>query len=70
MSTTPDLRLRRDRQPRIIGNVIALAVFGLIGATVLARGLMPGITPHVPQDGIDSVNPTPACTRTVLPNTC
>lgn len=48
MSYTPALRLRRDRQPRLIGNVLALAIFGAVAVTVLARGFMPGPT-GIPQ---------------------
>jgi hypothetical protein len=70
VSTTPALRLRRDRQPRIIGNVLAIAVFGVIATTVLARGLMPGPTEAPQAPGVDVVNTTPACTNTVLPYTC
>lgn len=70
MSYTPALRLRRDRQPRMIGNVLALAIFGVIGVTVLARGVMPGPSTHPQAPGVDVVSPTPACTTTVLPNHC
>lgn len=70
MSYTPALRLRRDRQPRLIGNVLAIAIGAVIAATVLARGLMPGPV-HTPQaPGVDIVNPAPDCTTTILPNTC
>jgi len=70
VSYTPALRFRRDRQPRLIGNVLALAIFGVIGLTVLARGLMPGPTDTHQAPGIDIVKAAP-CTTTVLPNdTC
>lgn len=44
MNSPPALRLRRDRQPPLVGNVLALAVFGGLAATILAGGLMPGPT--------------------------
>lgn len=68
MSYTPALRLRRDRQPRLIGNVLALAIFGVIGLTVLARGLMPGPSPAPQAPGVDIVNVQVSCApATVLP---
>lgn len=68
MSYTPALRLRRDRQPRLIGNVLALAIFGVIGLTVLARGLMPGPTSTPQAPGVDTVNVQVSCTPdTALP---
>lgn len=68
MSYTPALRLRRDRQPRLIGNVLALAIFGVIGLTVLARGLMPGPTAPSQAPGVDIVNVQVSCApATVLP---
>jgi hypothetical protein len=69
VSYTPALRLRRDRQPRLIGNVLALAIFGVIGLTVLARGLMPGPTAPHQAPGVDIVNTQVSCApNTVLPS--
>jgi hypothetical protein len=71
VSTTPALRLRRDRQPHIVGNVLAIAIGAVVAVTVLARGLMPGLTDTPQAPGIDIVKAAPACTSTtVLPNTC
>lgn len=71
MSTTPALRLRRDRQPRIIGNVLAIAIGVVVAATVLARGLMPGPTDTPQAPGVDIVKTEPVCTSTtVLPPDC
>lgn len=69
MSYTPALRLRRDRQPRIVGNVLAIAIGAMVAATVLARGFMPGPTDTPQAPGVDIVKATPVCTSTtVLPN--
>jgi len=70
VSYTPALRLRRDRQPRIVGNVLAIAIGAVVAATILARGLMPGPTAHPQAPGVDIVKAEPACTTTVLPTTC
>ncbi len=67
MNYTPALRLRRDRQP-LIGSVLAIAVFGVIAMTVLARGLMPGPT-DVPQaPGVAVINTASCPTHPVLPS--
>lgn len=66
MSYAPALRLRRDRQPRLIGNVLALALGATVAVTVLARGFMPGPTAAHQVPGVDIVNTVP-CTATVLP---
>lgn len=70
MSYTPALRLRRDRQPRIIGNVLALAIGATVAVTVLARGFMPGPTDTPQAPGVDIVKAEPACTTPVLPPHC
>lgn len=68
MNRPPALRLRRDWQP-LIGNVLALVIFGVIGLTVLARGLMPGPTTAPQAPGVDIVNVQTPCTPdSVLPN--
>lgn len=68
MNHPPALRLRRERQPRLIGNVLAIAIFGVIAMTVLARGVMPGPI-RVPQaPGVAVVNTTVCPTDPVLPS--
>lgn len=70
MSYTPALRLRRDRQPRIIGNVLAIAIGAMVAVTVLARGLMPGPTATPQAPGVDIVKAARCPTSTVLPPDC
>lgn len=61
MSYTPALRFRRDRQPRLIGNVLALAIFGVIGLTVIARGVMPGPSAVPQAPGVAVVKTVSTC---------
>lgn len=68
MNHPPALRLRRDRQPRLIGNVLAIAIFATIAATVLARGVMPGPTDLPQAPGVAVVNPGPCTPDPVLPD--
>lgn len=67
MSYAPDLRLRRNRQPRLIGSVLAIAIGAVVAVTVLARGVMPGPTDTHQAPGVDIVNPAPCHPATVLP---
>ena len=66
MSYAPDLRLRRNRQPRIIGSVLAIAIGATVAMTVIARGVMPGPTDTHQAPGVDVVSTAP-CTPVVLP---
>lgn len=68
MSYTPALRLRRDRQPRLIGNVLAIAIGAVVAVTVLARGFMPGPTDTPQAPGVDIVKAAPCHPATVLPS--
>jgi hypothetical protein len=67
VSYTPALRLRRERQP-LVGDILALAIFGIVGLAVLAWGVMPGPsdTPQAP--GVAVVKTVRTCAPdSVLP---
>jgi hypothetical protein len=61
VSYTPALRIRRDRQPRLIGNVLSIAIFGVLAVTLLARGLMPGPSAVPQAPGVAVVKTVPSC---------
>lgn len=70
MTYEPTLRLRR-RQPRILGNVLAITICLVWTATILAWGLMPGPAPQPEAPGVDIVKTLPPCDpTTVLPDNC
>ncbi len=71
MTYEPHLRLRR-RQPRILGNVLAICVCLIWTVTCLAWGLMPGPAPEPEAPGVDVVNTAKPCDPTdiVIPPRC
>lgn len=67
MSYEPTLRLRR-RQPRFLGNMLAIAICVIWAAVFVAWGVMPG--PSEPDVGVTIPPSAPPCDRTVLPDNC
>lgn len=58
MTYEPALRLRKG-QPRIIGNLMAIAICAIWVVTFLAWGFMPG--PTEPRIGVDVPRPVHLC---------
>lgn len=66
MSYEPNLRIRR-KQPRLLGNILAMAICVIWAGTFVAWGLMPGPGHQPEAPGVDVVNTLPPCDPTVIP---
>lgn len=66
MTHEPALRLRRG-QPRILGNLMAIAICVIWAITFVAWGLMPG--PVKPDVGVN-IPPETCTTTTALSDNC
>ncbi len=65
MEYEPTLRLRR-RQPRLLGNVLAIAIIAVWAFTFVAWGVMPG--PTEPDVGVTIPPHVRPCDATVPPD--